>query len=110
MHHGVRPGACKALSDFLAMWAFGVSAGPMLVFGGLDSEAYGDGERKMTKGLLAFAAVGLLLLAMGFGEEGKVVTTGFTATCAGKQLTGQMNLAMAPSHQKQMVIGYVVRG
>lgn len=42
--------------------------------------------------------------------KGKVVTTGFTATCAGKQLTGQMNLAMAPSHQKQMVIGYVVRG
>ena len=28
----------------------------------------------MTKGFLAFAAVGLLLLAMGFGEEGKVVT------------------------------------
>lgn len=42
--------------------------------------------------------------------KGKMVTTGFTATCAGKQLTGQMNLAMAPSHQKQMVIGYVVRG
>lgn len=42
--------------------------------------------------------------------KGKVVTAGFTATCAGKQLTGQMNLAMAPSHQKQMVIGYVVRG
>jgi predicted DNA-binding ribbon-helix-helix protein len=42
--------------------------------------------------------------------RGKLVTTGFTATCAGKQLTGQINLAMAPSHQKQMVIGYVVRG
>ncbi|MDH4413108.1 MAG: aryl-sulfate sulfotransferase [Rhizobium sp.] len=42
--------------------------------------------------------------------KGKMITTGFTATCAGKQLTGQMNLAMAPSHQKQMVIGYVVRG
>ncbi|MFN7124473.1 MAG: ribbon-helix-helix domain-containing protein [Allorhizobium sp.] len=42
--------------------------------------------------------------------KGKMVTTGFTATCAGKQLTGQMNLAMAPTHQKQMVIGYVVRG
>jgi predicted DNA-binding ribbon-helix-helix protein len=43
-------------------------------------------------------------------SKGKMITTGFTATCAGKQLTGQMNLAMAPSHQKQMVIGYVVRG
>ncbi|MDQ0420780.1 putative DNA-binding ribbon-helix-helix protein [Peteryoungia aggregata LMG 23059] len=42
--------------------------------------------------------------------KGKMVTTGFTATCAGKQLSGQINLAMAPSHQKQMVIGYVVRG
>lgn len=42
--------------------------------------------------------------------RGKLVTAGFTATCAGKQLTGQINLAMAPSHQKQMVIGYVVRG
>lgn len=42
--------------------------------------------------------------------KGKMVTTGFTATCAGKQLTGQMNLAMAPTHQKQMVIGYVLRG
>jgi predicted DNA-binding ribbon-helix-helix protein len=42
--------------------------------------------------------------------KGKLVTTGFTATCAGKQLSGQINLAMAPSHQKQMVIGYVVRG
>lgn len=42
--------------------------------------------------------------------RGKTITTGFTATCAGKQLTGQINLAMAPSHQKQMVIGYVVRG
>jgi len=42
--------------------------------------------------------------------KGKMVTTGFTATCAGKQLSGQINLAMAPSHQKQMVIGYVIRG
>ena len=32
------------------------------------------------------------------------------ALVGGKQLTGQMNLAMAPTHQKQMVIGYVVRG
>ncbi|WP_246780356.1 aryl-sulfate sulfotransferase [Rhizobium sp. AQ_MP] len=46
----------------------------------------------------------------GLSTKGKMITTGFTATCAGKQLTGQMNLAMAPTHQKQMVIGYVVRG
>jgi predicted DNA-binding ribbon-helix-helix protein len=46
----------------------------------------------------------------GLSTKGKMITTGFTATCAGKQLSGQMNLAMAPSHQKQMVIGYVVRG
>ncbi|MGL3607878.1 ribbon-helix-helix domain-containing protein [Rhizobium sp. G187] len=41
--------------------------------------------------------------------KSKMVTTGFTASCAGKQLTGQINLAMAPNHRKPMVIGYVVR-
>ncbi len=39
----------------------------------------------------------------------KMLTTGFTASCAGKQLTGQINLALAPVHNKQMLIGYVVR-
>jgi predicted DNA-binding ribbon-helix-helix protein len=39
----------------------------------------------------------------------KMLTTGFTASCAGKQLTGQINLALAPVHNKQMLVGYVVR-
>jgi predicted DNA-binding ribbon-helix-helix protein len=39
----------------------------------------------------------------------KMLTTGFTASCAGKQLTGQINLALAPVHHKQMLVGYVVR-
>jgi predicted DNA-binding ribbon-helix-helix protein len=39
----------------------------------------------------------------------KMMTTGFTASCAGKQLTGQINLALAPVHNKQMLVGYVVR-
>lgn len=39
----------------------------------------------------------------------KMLTTGFTASCAGKQLTGQINLALAPVHSKQMLVGYIVR-
>ena len=39
----------------------------------------------------------------------KMLTTGFTASCAGKQLTGQINLALAPVHSRPMLIGYVVR-
>ncbi|PYB69771.1 MULTISPECIES: ribbon-helix-helix domain-containing protein [Rhizobium] len=39
----------------------------------------------------------------------KMMTTGFIASCAGKQLTGQINLALAPVHSKQMLMGYIVR-
>ena len=42
-------------------------------------------------------------------NRGKMLATGFTANGGGKTLTGQINLALAPSHQKQMVMGFVVR-
>lgn len=42
-------------------------------------------------------------------SKGKMITTGFTASCGGRQLSGQINLAMAPTHRKPMVIGYIVR-
>ena len=42
-------------------------------------------------------------------SKGKMITTGFTASCGGRQLSGQINLAMVPTHRKPMVIGYIVR-
>lgn len=42
-------------------------------------------------------------------SKGKMITTGFTASCGGRELSGQINLAMAPNHRKPMVIGYIVR-
>ncbi|WP_246318939.1 ribbon-helix-helix domain-containing protein [Peteryoungia desertarenae] len=42
-------------------------------------------------------------------NRGKMLVTGFTASGNGKTVNGQINLALAPSHQKQMVMGYIVR-
>lgn len=42
-------------------------------------------------------------------QRGKTLTTGFSLALGSHNLKGQINLALAPAHEKPMLIGYVAR-
>lgn len=42
-------------------------------------------------------------------KRGKTLNTGFTISCAKQTIVGQINLALAPAHEKPMLIGYISR-
>ncbi|TWF54968.1 ribbon-helix-helix domain-containing protein [Neorhizobium alkalisoli] len=42
-------------------------------------------------------------------NRGKTLNTGFTITCGRHVIKGQINLALAPAHEKPMLIGYISR-
>jgi hypothetical protein len=42
-------------------------------------------------------------------SRGKTLNTGFTISCYRHVIKGQINLALAPAHEKPMLIGYISR-
>jgi len=42
-------------------------------------------------------------------NSGKTLNTGFTVAVGSQSLKGQINLALAPSHRKSMLIGYIAK-
>jgi hypothetical protein len=42
-------------------------------------------------------------------SRGRMLSTGFSASCANQTMRGQLNLALAPHYERQMVIGYIAR-
>jgi predicted DNA-binding ribbon-helix-helix protein len=42
-------------------------------------------------------------------NRGKTLNTGFTISCARQIIKGQINLALAPAHEKPMLVGYISR-
>lgn len=42
-------------------------------------------------------------------NKGKTLNTGFTITVSTQTMKGQINLALAPTHEKSMLIGYISR-
>lgn len=42
-------------------------------------------------------------------NKGRTLNTGFTITVGTQTLKGQINLALAPTHEKSMLIGYISR-
>ncbi|QFY59414.1 aryl-sulfate sulfotransferase [Rhizobium grahamii] len=42
-------------------------------------------------------------------NKGKTLNTGFTITVGTQTMKGQINLALAPTHEKSMLIGYISR-
>jgi predicted DNA-binding ribbon-helix-helix protein len=42
-------------------------------------------------------------------NKGKILNTGFTIAAGSQAMKGQINLALAPTHEKPMLIGYISR-
>ncbi len=42
-------------------------------------------------------------------NKGKTLNTGFTIAVGTQTMKGQINLALAPTHEKSMLIGYISR-
>lgn len=42
-------------------------------------------------------------------KRGKTLNTGFSISCGKQSITGQINLALAPAHEKPMLVGYISR-
>jgi hypothetical protein len=42
-------------------------------------------------------------------NKGKTLATGFTIAVGTQTMKGQINLALAPTHEKSMLIGYISR-
>ncbi|MEB2848521.1 aryl-sulfate sulfotransferase [Rhizobiales bacterium RZME27] len=42
-------------------------------------------------------------------KRGKTLNTGFSISCGKQNITGQINLALAPAHEKPMLVGYISR-
>ncbi len=42
-------------------------------------------------------------------NQGRPLATGFSVTCGGATMRGQINIALAPDHEQQMVLAYVSR-
>lgn len=42
-------------------------------------------------------------------NRGKTLNSGFTIACGKQHIRGQINLALAPAHEKPMLIGYISR-
>lgn len=42
-------------------------------------------------------------------NPGRPLATGFSVTCGGATMRGQINIALAPDHEQQMVLAYVSR-
>ena len=42
-------------------------------------------------------------------NKGKILNTGFTIAAGSQAMKGQINLALAPTHEKPMLVGYISR-